>query len=338
MKKTLLLLVTLCGIFSAQAQTGLVAHWDMDDSVNDISGNGHHGEAHNIVPAIGKDGVMGHAYYFNGVNSYIYVPYSAGMNMSTGFSICARIKIAGFNSGTCHGNTILDRGQLSPVGTGTYALYFNDLPSGVACGDAVDTTQECFLTGATATSAPLGPSSITDFNYTPHIVTNHWYSVVGTFNDTVYKLYVNDTLVNTTTITTPGLMIGTTTEGLSIGYDTYDSIGGYPYQFKGIIDDIKLFNRPLSGGEVHGYTTGIQSVGLQAEIAIYPNPAHNSLTIHNAENTIMNIYNVVGAKVYEDKITDRSEQINIESLIPGTYITQFIATDGSRICERFIKD
>ena len=260
------------------------------------------------------------------------------MNMTTGFSICARIKIDGFYSGTCHGNTILDRGQLSPVGTGTYALYFSDLASGANCGDVVDTTQECFLTGATATSAPLSPASTTAFNYSPHIVTNKWYNVVGTFNDTVYKLYVNDTLVNTATITTPGVPIGATTEGLSIGYDTYDSIGGYPYQFKGIIDDIKLFNRALSGTEVHGYTTGIQSVDRQAEITIYPNPAHNSISIRNAQNSTLNMYNVLGGKVYEGNINNANEQLNIEHLAPGTYLTQFIAADGSSFSLRFIKD
>lgn len=337
MKKCVLLLMLLACICTVNAQTGLIAHWNMDSSANDVSGHGHNGIANNVTAAVGKDGIMGHAYYFNGVNSYIYIPYTPDMNMSTGFSICAVVKVMGYNANTCHANMIFGRGQLSPIGTGTYALYMSDLGAGIGCSDPIDPTQECFLGGACATTAGLGPASNYQFNYVPHVQSDKWYNLALTFNDTAYKLYVNDTLMSIVYITTPGVHIGTSTNGASIGYDTYDSIGGYPYPFNGVIDDIKIFNRPLNESEIIHSTTAIHNLIGNPTIAMYPNPAHNELTIENAADSKAVITNMVGQLVSETSVTSPQQTINIASLISGTYIIQFLAPDGTRTSMHFVK-
>lgn len=88
MKKNLftiaLLFISLAAI--AQPTAGLIAHWDMNGSTNDVSGNGHNGHGNNLTPAVGKDGILGHAWYFNGTNSSITIPYASAFNVSN-FSI-----------------------------------------------------------------------------------------------------------------------------------------------------------------------------------------------------------------------------------------------------------
>ncbi len=98
----------------------------MNGSANDTSGNGNNGTGYNLTPAAGIDGVMGHAWYFNGSNSYISVPYAPILNTNT-YSIAVVIKVMGFNSGTCQANTILERGDaLNSSPTGSYGMSFDD--------------------------------------------------------------------------------------------------------------------------------------------------------------------------------------------------------------------
>ena len=94
-----------------QCDSCLIAHWDMKGETNDISGNGNNGIGINLIPAAGVDGIMGHAWYFNGVNSKIWVPYSPVFNLSRQYTIAAQVKVEGFYSGTCVANTLLVRGH-----------------------------------------------------------------------------------------------------------------------------------------------------------------------------------------------------------------------------------
>jgi hypothetical protein len=50
---------------------GLVAHWTLDGTPNDSSGNGHHGLAFNLDPTTDRFGVANAAYHFNGINGYM---------------------------------------------------------------------------------------------------------------------------------------------------------------------------------------------------------------------------------------------------------------------------
>lgn len=252
MKK--LLLALLCSIATgayAQMPSGLIAHWNMNGTTNDVSGHGHNGHGHSLVPAVGRDGVMGHAYSFDGVSSAITVPYSSEFNVS-GYSIAASIKVTGFYTGTCHANSILNRGSTTVV-PGQYYLMMSDYPSGGGCVGPLDVTRESFVANATGSSACLGATSAATFgpfNVTPYIAENVWYNVVATFNDTVFKIYLDNVLIASMTSPYPGVPMGTSMDSMGIGYAPYDGAVGYPYFFHGLMDDVMLFNRALSDTEI----------------------------------------------------------------------------------------
>ena len=254
MKKALSLLMVFFYLnSSAQSTVGLIAHWDLDGEALDVSSNGHNGTLHNVTPDTGISGIPGTAYYFNGVNSYISAPYMPDLNLSK-YTICAIVKVNGFYSGTCQSNCIFTRGDGLGHSVGSYNLAFDDNHFDSSCSH-FDSTINIFYCSA----YNLVPGSYLASTYTPTISENKWYKIVGIFNDTTYRLYINDTLKNIASITTPGMPIGTSTDSISIGYSLYSAGGGFPYGFKGLIDDIRIYNRVLSDSEVahYGDTCGI---------------------------------------------------------------------------------
>src|SRR6185437_9926898 len=179
MKKILLfsLLSFIVPNVFAQDTLGLVAHWDFNGTAKDVTGNGHDGTLHNVIPAKGKNGLPNTAYYFTGdltTHSYISVPYSPDLNMNE-YSICATFMVKGFYSGLCQGNVIIERGE--QFNNGTYALIFTDNDyDGGNCSN-FDSAHESFEVIAAGNLPPLGSWTVS-----PYIAENKWYSVVGIFD------------------------------------------------------------------------------------------------------------------------------------------------------------
>lgn len=197
---------------------------------------------------------MGHGYYFNGINSKISIPYSPAFNLPSRYSICAVVNVQSYYSGLCQYNVIFIRGNTA-VDNASYNLAFSDKPtSGLDCY-SYDSTMEVFWTGASGSGVHYSPASLSEFAYTPYITSNTWYRVIATFNDTVYKVFVNGILKATATITNPGVPFGLSTDSACIGFAPYDAASGYPYPFKGIIDDVMLYDRVLSDSEITHYGT-----------------------------------------------------------------------------------
>jgi len=318
-------LATAAFTVNAQSSAGLVAHWDMNGTVSDVSGNGNNGTAYNLTAAAGENGVMGDAWYFNGTNSYILVPYSPSFNLQK-YSICATVKVMGFYSGTCEANTIFARGK-SGAGTGTYSMVFTET-NGEQCV-SFDSTVDNFITyaGDFPTSA--------SFNYSPYIAENRWYTVVATFNDSVYNIYVNDTLKHSATPTDVGGLMNSSTDGINIGLNTFEP--AFPYAFNGVIDDIRLYNRVLSGSEIITYgTLAVPDVTVStSRLDIYPNPASSSITVCSEDKiTNVAICNLVGQEVYSGQYDAHQVQVDISPLTAGVYFVKINGTD----VRKFVKE
>ena len=343
MKKLSILsiLFSLSVLCYGQDTTGLIAHWDMNGTANDVTGHGHNGTQSNLTPAAGRDGVMGHAYYFNGTNSMITVPYSPSFNIPNVFTFCATVMVEGFYTGTCQMNMLFTKGGTSASATtGNYDMFFNDKANTTDDCSTTDSTQETFH----ASCGGIVPINEAAYGYTPAIVKNKWYSVVIVFNDTSYKTYVNLVLMNTAMVTAPGTPVGTSTDSVSIGYNVFEAGAGYPYAFNGRIDDIQFFNRQLTTAEIDSYTTSTLAVNNvttnQNAIAIYPNPATNELNIATtaplpgAKNII--ITDVMGRELIKTQWNHEATTIDVSALSPGVYFAGIYLSDQV-VTKRFVK-
>lgn len=226
----------------AQSNAGLVAHWRFNGNAGDSSGNAHHGTATNISYTTGRKGKPNTAASFDGSSSYIAVGYQSDLNL-TSYAICATIKSGGFYTGPCQTNAILWRGN--QYASPNYGLMFTDNVYDADC-NITDTTRNVFVgfAGANAGNA-------NQLKYSPNVSSNVWYSVVANYTNDTVRLYVDGILKSTYRVTSGP--ITSSTDGLWIGADYNSTSSSYPFWFKGVMDDIRLYNRVLADTEVQQY-------------------------------------------------------------------------------------
>ena len=128
-------------------------------------------------------------------------------------------------------------------------------------------------------------------------------------------------------------------ENLWIGRGYWDSNDMY---FDGAIDEIKIFNYPLSPAEVdtlyqEGFPVIITDVPASDEIQfeVFPNPAQNEIRVRldnrDGRSLTFNLYNSSGKLMLQQTIEDlsRERSVDISSLPEGLYF--YAITENSKI-------
>ncbi|MCZ2460046.1 MAG: gliding motility-associated C-terminal domain-containing protein [Chitinophagales bacterium] len=241
-KAFILLLLVLSNTVYAQVDLtqGLVAYYPFTGNANDASGNNNNPSFNNATLTADRFGNPNSAYSFNGIDNYIRIPNNPSLNPANQITICAWVKVNGFYQGTCHGNSIVMKGDGDFL-PGNYAIRFDDNPftNGQNCSSPyIDENHENFY-GNNLMSAPPG--------YTPYIQKGIWYSVVYTSDGVTSKLYVNCEL-----------KISAPADGITFS-NSYDLFLGrlndptYPYWFNGVMDEVRIYDRALNVDEVKAY-------------------------------------------------------------------------------------
>lgn len=215
---------------------GLVAHYNFNvGNLNDLSGNNNHIVFNNATPTTDRFGKANNAYLFDGISNFMRVQNSASLNPVNGISLVAIVKINDFYRGNCTGNQIFGKGTNDFI-DGFYALRFR---STVGCNVVADTTKEVFYGNYGNGSARQVAQNLTHY-----IHTNIWYNVIFTYENGISKLYLNGVLISTNTgtaIFTPN------NHDVFIG--RHDD-SQFPYWFKGVIDEIRIYKKALCQGQV----------------------------------------------------------------------------------------
>jgi hypothetical protein len=332
-----LLLAVSPFLAGAQLSNGLIAHWPFNGNANDASGKNHNGTVHNLISVPGKTGQSNTAYYFAGdTSSYITVPYQSDLNVGR-YSIAAVIKPMGFYTGLCQQNIILQRGtQYQP---GSYLLGFFDNATDSACTITGDTSHFTFCTAVSNIFLSNGAR-----NVPPYIHTNQWYNVVMTFTDSIARIYVNGAL----NFTLPGsslIPVGTSTEGINIGGTKFVNWQQYPFPFKGVMDDLRIYDHALTQQEIDTYQTlAINDLALQPQISLSPNPTDGTIRISaqlvRSEHVFIEVVNMLGQVVYTEQITPATNQldhsIELGDHPNGQYILRLTGESGGSNVSRFI--
>jgi len=200
---------------------GLVAHYPFSGDAKDASGKGNHGARHGATLCQDRFGTGSRAYAFDGVDDYIEVPASASLGADGAVTVTAWIRR---NPGEAkqhivrQGNFERRKYRYGLMLFGGSSIAFN----------AHD--------GAAWHGAGQGD----------RIAANRWYHVAGVYDAkaSVIRLHVNGVEV-----ARRGDVRATAAEGepVTIGAEYYHQRGAY---FDGVIDDVRLYNRALSRGEV----------------------------------------------------------------------------------------
>lgn len=63
----------------------------------------------------------------------------------------------------------------------------------------------------------------------------------------------------------------------------------------------------------------VNSVNGNSNIKVYPNSFTDALNISGAENSTLQVMDITGSRVYQQRINDNNEVVNLKSLVPGIY-------------------
>ncbi|MCI0347851.1 MAG: Ig-like domain-containing protein, partial [Acidobacteriales bacterium] len=199
--------------------TGLVAAYAFNEgsgtTVVDSSGDGNSGTAANTTwSAAGR---FGAALSFNGTTSWVTVNDSPTLDLTTGLTIEAWVSPTAVGTAW---RTAVMKEQATGLAYGLYANSNTSRPSG-----------HLFVDGAEQ-----------DTRGTAALAINTWTHLAMTYNGSVLRLFVNGTEVSNKAVS--GSLL-TSTGALRIGGN---SVWGE--FFSGLIDEVRIYNRPLSTAEI----------------------------------------------------------------------------------------
>jgi gliding motility-associated-like protein len=203
---------------------GLVACYPFNGNANDESGNGNNGTVTGATLTADRFGVANRAYLFGGFNNFINVPNSASLaSPTTEVTIAFWGRINGFYA--FNPTTIFASAVTKGSSTTNYQYRFAVKNNGI-----------------------LSFNNNRQWNFTVGTNTNlaTWYHFAVTMKDTLMIYYRNGLPVGSSTVTSP--ITSARNENLRIGRGNPTNAAD---QFNGILDDVKIWNRALSGAEIY---------------------------------------------------------------------------------------
>jgi hypothetical protein len=219
---------------------GLVAYYPFNGNANDESGNGYNGVNNGAIPAKDRFGNDNKAYSFDGVSSKIDIPNSANLILNKTFTLSVWEKTSQFYTWNVQANLFFGKGQDRTAGFfGIGQQDFYGIPGAPAYKLIFAVRFKEQLPSVQIPSSYLLSNT--------NAQKDTWYNIVGVSDENSIKIYVNGVLENSAN--TASLTFLTSAENAGIGYHPYMS---YPFEYyhNGSIDDIRIYNRALSGNEV----------------------------------------------------------------------------------------
>jgi len=219
--------------------SGLVAYYNFDGgNLNDSSGYGNNITFNNATSTTDRFGRANNAYLFNGSNIYMSVPSSSSLTQLTTTTFMAIININAFYTGRCLANQIFGKGA-SDSESGFYSLRFSDFATGCSLNPPNPATE--YFNSGYGSVTDLAGGVIDD---AAPVQLGQWYTIVFTYDGDTSRFYVNGQLQQAN----PSIQtLGSNTDPLYIGMDETPSTS---YNFNGVIDEIRIYNRALDAKEV----------------------------------------------------------------------------------------
>jgi len=226
-----LILIFSSTIFSQVPTDGLVGYWPFTGNANDESGNGNNGTVNGATLTEDRFGMPNSAYSFD--QTSIIINDNLTLDFTNKFSICAWFEN---NNISPLVQTIIGKPRYDG-GSGYY----------IQLGNAGQETAS-LLFGINGGGSPWGGNC----HFTSDSLTFGWHSVVGTYDGTQIRLYVDGVFKDSslTSVSLPDsghpLYIGRENGSIDSPVPSGDTVR----YFYGKIDDVHLYDRALNSGEV----------------------------------------------------------------------------------------
>jgi len=257
MKKYLLsiLTITIVIVTTIQAQiptNGLVAYYPFSGNTNDASGNGNNGTVNGATLTTDRFGKANSAYNFDGVTNSIAFPQTFIFNQSGDGTVSIWLKNDSILS-QIYSTFICSK--LSNSDLDRFNFYLQPLNSNQHIAMTMDYRES--------------NSKLHVLNTTNSIKNHSWNSIIVTRIGNTYNFYFNGLLANNITDSNANLP---SQIGWLIGKNPFAS----SLNFKGTLDDIRLYNRALDNAEVSaiyhegGYDTATSRIPTNGLVAWYP--------------------------------------------------------------------
>ena len=260
--------------FCQDLDLGLQGYFQFNSDFIDKSPNEIEGQGFDINSAIGIENSPETCYGFNGTNSYINLS-NDGRNIADQISLSTWIK------------TTLDKRQfvIANYNSDENKGYFLAIDDGIA------------LIGARDNSGVFGQCT-----GTTKVDDGEWHHIVGIIDEDFWQIWVDCEIENTlmtNSINTPLL----SADPLTVGKWHQGNGNGEFRVFEGLIDEIRIYNRPLIASEIqllcdlNTVSTDDVIFGSQA-INIVPNPVGKAFNVvfenNVGEKITYKIYDSIG--------------------------------------------
>lgn len=214
---------------------GIVGWWPLNEGTStvahDISGYSNNGTLTNMDASTDWiSGKRGKALDFDGSNDHIPVGNGSTLNITGPLTVSAWVYFSSLAS-----ETIVSKWGLDDNSNFSWLLFANHFGSG-----RVD-----FLVSGNGT----GYVSVNTGN--GYVRTGQWYHIVGVYDTTTTKMYVDGNLIATNSTSIPSSLKSVTVP-VTIGadYDRPDNNETFYRPFNGKIDDVRIYNRALTATDV----------------------------------------------------------------------------------------
>ena len=224
--------ISLCQVNLTQ---GLVAYYPFNGNANDVSGNGNHGTLYNGVSFVpDRFGSPNKAAYFDGVNDFIEVLHNGSLGRRNAFSFVVYFKTETLSTV----QTLLARRNRPTQTHAQFQAFINwSVHPGFGYGQNYSNNADC--------NTALIQYDVYVNTGTASIVQNQWHCVVGTFDGSTQKIYLDGVLKES--LPTPlSIMDSCTNTPMTMGKYTDPD----PQQFKGVMDEVRIYERALNQDEV----------------------------------------------------------------------------------------
>jgi hypothetical protein len=207
---------------------GLVVFYPFNSSAKDSTTNHRDGVVHGPSPTNDRKGNVNSAYFFDGQDDYINVANHASLNPTSDFTISLWASVSSTQVPHEGTNDILHKWNENADGYPFSISYLNPLAS----------SQQDKIAYARYDGCANVPTS-----YSPAIEDDEFIHIVLVKQGTNLRHYLNATLIQEFTDNTS--CSTSNTADMTIGCR-----GNLVHFFKGKIDDIRIYNRPITAAEV----------------------------------------------------------------------------------------